>query len=277
MGDEDLDEYPSAVKLISSPASPHLAEFSQEAATASLVAFDVQWNPDFEEGSDNPVALLQLAFPTSGSTYVLQLPLMGAVPESAQKLFESSKVLTVGFATSFDKHKLEISGVKVDKSTLIDVQPWCEAEMGENSSVRQGWRVGLKRAARCVLDFELEKTCTMASSNWERQELTTAQVEYAAMDVWVALRLYQQLAPVYGAAVGKRQKTMYYRQILPIFSIFKQCCPSTFDQIDYAQRKRNNIGELIDETLEIFEIHGGEDAFINIKYMIPTYESCMLG
>ncbi|OLP76653.1 Parkin coregulated gene protein-like [Symbiodinium microadriaticum] len=69
----------------------------------------------------------------------------------------------------------------------------------------------------------------------------------------------------------------YYRQILPIFSIFKQCCPSTFDQIDYAQRKRNNLGELIDETLEIFEIHGGEDAFINIKYMIPTYESCMLG
>jgi len=69
----------------------------------------------------------------------------------------------------------------------------------------------------------------------------------------------------------------YYRQILPIFSIFKMCCPSTFDQIDYAQQKRNNIGELIDETLEIFETYGGEDAFINIKYMIPTYESCLLG
>eukprot|EP00930_Biecheleria_cincta_P082278 TRINITY_DN7203_c0_g2_i1.p1 TRINITY_DN7203_c0_g2~~TRINITY_DN7203_c0_g2_i1.p1 ORF type:complete len:369 (-),score=68.80 TRINITY_DN7203_c0_g2_i1:95-1162(-) len=69
----------------------------------------------------------------------------------------------------------------------------------------------------------------------------------------------------------------YYRQILPIFSIFKMCCPSTFDQIDYSQRKRSNIGELIDETLEIFEIHGGEDAFINIKYMIPSYESCLLG
>ena len=27
---------------------------------------------------------------------------------------------------------------------------------------------------------------------------------------------------------------------------------------------------------ELFEIHGGEDAFINIKYMIPTYESCVL-
>jgi hypothetical protein len=27
--------------------------------------------------------------------------------------------------------------------------------------------------------------------------------------------------------------------------------------------------------LEVLEKHGGEDAYINIKYMIPTYESCM--
>lgn len=48
------------------------------------------------------------------------------------------------------------------------------------------------------------------------------------------------------------------------------------DQIDYSQRKRENIGDLIDETLELMELHGGEDAFINIKYMIPTYESAVL-
>ena len=30
------------------------------------------------------------------------------------------------------------------------------------------------------------------------------------------------------------------------------------------------------ETLEAFERYGGEDAFINIKYMVPTYESCLL-
>lgn len=35
------------------------------------------------------------------------------------------------------------------------------------------------------------------------------------------------------------------------------------------------MSELIQETLEILEKHGGEDAYINIKYMIPTYESCM--
>lgn len=34
-------------------------------------------------------------------------------------------------------------------------------------------------------------------------------------------------------------------------------------------------GELISETLALFEQRGGEDAFINIKYMVPTYESCV--
>lgn len=48
------------------------------------------------------------------------------------------------------------------------------------------------------------------------------------------------------------------------------------DKIDYAQMKNNNLSALIEETLQILERHGGEDAFINIKYMVPTYESCLL-
>ncbi|XP_078086260.1 parkin coregulated gene protein homolog isoform X1 [Mustelus asterias] len=81
----------------------------------------------------------------------------------------------------------------------------------------------------------------------------------------------------------------YYRQILPVLNIFKnvnvervkndsqmaQTEVNTGDGIDYSQQKRENIGDLIQETLEIFELYGGEDAFINIKYMIPTYESCI--
>jgi hypothetical protein len=46
------------------------------------------------------------------------------------------------------------------------------------------------------------------------------------------------------------------------------------DRIHYSQRKGLVLGELIQETLEMMEHHGGPDAFANIKYMIPTYESC---
>ncbi len=68
----------------------------------------------------------------------------------------------------------------------------------------------------------------------------------------------------------------YYRQLLPVLNVFKSKNKNCGDAIDYSQQKRENIGDLIQETLEAFERYGGEDAFINIKYMVPTYESCVL-
>jgi len=68
----------------------------------------------------------------------------------------------------------------------------------------------------------------------------------------------------------------YYRQILPVMNLFKQNNCNIGDRIQYSQRKSLILGDLIQQTLEMFETHGGEDAFINIKYMIPTYESCVL-
>ncbi len=68
----------------------------------------------------------------------------------------------------------------------------------------------------------------------------------------------------------------YYRQILPVLNIFINNNENLGDGIDYAQRKRKNLGELIIQTLEQLEIHGGEDAFINIKYLVPTYQSVVI-
>lgn len=74
------------------------------------------------------------------------------------------------------------------------------------------------------------------------------------------------------AEIGK-YLVPYYRQILPIFNIFKTSNVNIGHKIEYNQRKALNVGDLIEETLNLLEVTGGEDAFINIKYMIPTYES----
>jgi len=87
------------------------------------------------------------------------------------------------------------------------------------------------------------------------------------------LKVLQQLVKS-GEMIGEAL-VPYYRQILPIFNLYKNQNRNIGDGIEYNQRKRLNIGDLIQETLEVFEINGGEDAFINIKYMIPTYESCV--
>jgi len=88
------------------------------------------------------------------------------------------------------------------------------------------------------------------------------------------LKVLQQLV-VSGELIGEAL-VPYYRQILPVFNLFKSKNNNSGDEIEYGQRKRNVLGDLIEETLQLFEVHGGEDAFINIKYMIPTYESCVL-
>jgi len=95
-----------------------------------------------------------------------------------------------------------------------------------------------------------------------------------AQIICTVLKVLQQMV-VSGEMIGEAL-VPYYRQILPIFNLFKSKNQNLGDGIDYAQQKRKTLGDLIVETLEMFEIHGGEDAFINIKYMIPTYESCVL-
>ena len=90
--------------------------------------------------------------------------------------------------------------------------------------------------------------------------------------VCIVLQLLQKM--VVSAELVGEALVPYYRQILPILNLFKNNL-NTGDGIDYGQRKKTCVGELILETLQLMEMYGGEDAFINIKYMVPTYESCI--
>lgn len=63
----------------------------------------------------------------------------------------------------------------------------------------------------------------------------------------------------------------YFRQILPILNMYIGCNLNISDRIDYD--RVGNISNVIEETLSILEHYGGPDAFINIKYCIPSYES----
>mmetsp|Transcript_2469 Transcript_2469/g.5354 ORF Transcript_2469/g.5354 Transcript_2469/m.5354 type:complete len:314 (+) Transcript_2469:81-1022(+) len=90
----------------------------------------------------------------------------------------------------------------------------------------------------------------------------------------VVMKVLQRLVTA-GEMIGEAL-VPYYRQILPVFNMYKGLTKNLGDEMDYSQRKRINLGELIEETLQMFEQHGGDDAFINIKYMVPTYESCVL-
>ena len=69
--------------------------------------------------------------------------------------------------------------------------------------------------------------------------------------VCIVLKVLQRL--VTSADMIGEALVPYYRQILPIFNIFKNKNVNAGDKIDYGQRKKQNLGELIQETLELFE------------------------
>ena len=66
----------------------------------------------------------------------------------------------------------------------------------------------------------------------------------------------------------------YYRQILPGLARFLNINRNIGDQMDFDQK--TCIGDIIRDSLEILETKGGQDAFINIKYIIPTYQSIQI-
>jgi hypothetical protein len=92
-----------------------------------------------------------------------------------------------------------------------------------------------------------------------------------------ALKILQALivCDVTPDSPGKIGRTLvpYYRHILPVLNIFINSNSNLGDKIDYGQGSGGNIGDLINETLELLEIHGGRDAYLNLKYIIPTYQS----
>jgi Parkin co-regulated protein len=78
--------------------------------------------------------------------------------------------------------------------------------------------------------------------------------------------------PVIGRAL-----VPYYRQLLPIMNIYLLSNRNLGDKVDYGQRRGDCLGDRITETLQLLEQYGGDDAFVNIKYLIPTHESVTRG
>lgn len=61
-----------------------------------------------------------------------------------------------------------------------------------------------------------------------------------------------------------------------VLQLFFNKNKNTGDEFDYGQRKQGieTLGEVIQDTLNTFERFGGDDAYVNIKYLVPCYESC---
>lgn len=158
------------------------------------VALDIEWPYAARTGAGR-VALMQLAVPGCPHLYLFHFPGSSAagdrqappLPAPLKALLESPHIRKIGLNIGADAAKLK-KDFKVKLQGTVDL-----ADLAHERGVIQVRRVQLKALCQLVLHKDLPKDSAVRCSNWGRKKLTTDQVQYAALDAWAVLQLYESL------------------------------------------------------------------------------------
>uniref|UniRef100_A0A251TK33 Putative polynucleotidyl transferase, ribonuclease H-like superfamily protein n=2 Tax=Helianthus annuus TaxID=4232 RepID=A0A251TK33_HELAN len=150
-----------------------------------VIGLDCEWKPSYEKGSkNNKVSIMQIA--TEKMVFIIDLLKLSneapAVLDSCLiRIFHSPRILKLGYNFQCDMKQLAQSYEDFDCfkhfEMLLDIQ-----------NVFKEPRGGLSGLTKEVLGVGLNKT--RRNSNWEERPLTRNQLEYAALDAAVLIRIF---------------------------------------------------------------------------------------
>jgi ribonuclease D len=144
-----------------------------------LLGFDTETKPTFRKGRKNKVSLIQLS---SGTVACLFRINKLGLPDRLLDLLADPAVIKAGVAVHDDIKFLK--GVrKFEPSGFVDLQLFVK-DFGIQSS-------GLKKLVAIILGFRISKRQQV--TDWEAEQLSEAQLIYAATDAWVCHQIYKKL------------------------------------------------------------------------------------
>jgi RNA polymerase sigma factor for flagellar operon FliA len=171
-----------------------------ESALAALLAckaigFDTESKPTFQKGevSTGP-HLVQLADDTHAYLFQIGSPsspgaMLGA--EVLRPVLESPTILKVGFGLGDDLRRLRAK-LGIETRNVIDLAT--ALRRGEKNA----W--GAKTAVERYFGQRLQKSRRITTTNWALPRLSDQQIQYAADDAHVALRIYRHWCEHFAAA-----------------------------------------------------------------------------
>ena len=146
---------------------------------AKCLGFDTESRPSFRKGSNNRIALLQLA--TDDDAFLFRIN-KTKLPETLVRILSDPGLVKVGAAIRDDIKGLQKYSDFVPAG-FVELQNYVSDFGIENS--------GLRKLAGIVLNFRISKRYQV--SNWENKTLSEGQIQYAATDAWVSYKVYSAL------------------------------------------------------------------------------------
>ncbi|XP_037943336.1 exonuclease 3'-5' domain-containing protein 2 isoform X1 [Teleopsis dalmanni] len=169
-----------------------VADLKKQCIKNPVLGFDCEWIT--VNGKRRPVALLQLAT-DNGLCALFRLCHLRPIPVCLRELLLNDRILKVGVDSHEDAKKLAFD-YSLCVSGTYDLR-FLAKENGYKAE-------GLAKLAKSHLNVVLDKNWRLSCSNWEAVELTSAQLNYAANDALVAVKIFNKL-------FSQLKKTWYER------------------------------------------------------------------
>lgn len=170
-------QFPGKIIVV---VSPYEADRSVDYLLSQpVLGFDTETRPAFKKGARFKCSLLQVA--TNDCCFLFRLNHIGLCP-AIVRLLTDKTVVKVGLAWNNDVLSLHELG-DFPVGDFIDLQDMCHEVGIEDQSL-------MKLYANL---FHQRISKKERLSNWERDILTDSQKQYAAIDAWACVRMYQEL------------------------------------------------------------------------------------
>lgn len=173
----DLGKFNGEITLVDTDEA--LEKACSEIAQCAIIGIDTETKPSFKKGIINTVALLQIA--TDKKAYIIRLKKVSMTAQLAG-IFANKEIKKIGIAV-FD-----------DLKDLKKLHPFKEESVVDLNLLapKLGFEsIGAKKLSALVLGIRISKRQQV--SNWELENLSQAQIDYAATDAWLCREIYLKL------------------------------------------------------------------------------------
>jgi len=148
-----------------------------------LVGFDTETKPVFAKGKMNKVALIQIA--TEDTCFLFRLNVLG-FSDPLIEFFNNPNIRKIGLSIKDDFLMLRARSTKFDPQGFIELQSYVKTFGIEDNSLQKLYAI--------LFGKKISKSQRL--SNWEIEVLSKGQKNYAALDAWACLKIYQVLTKI---------------------------------------------------------------------------------